>query len=122
MTQKTPTIKKQMLEVMIEYTETFLIPLLDDRFDTFRNEFRHELKEEIGSLRHELKEEIGSLRHELKDYVDKKLADQTSDIFRRLDRRDQKNIKFKQKVVTVFKDNDLASSKDLTYLVGLANA
>ena len=111
MTQKTHTIKKQMLEVMIEYTETFLIPLLDDRFDTFRNEFRLELKEEIGSL-----------RHELKDYVDKKLADQTSDIFRRLDRRDQKNIKFKQKVVTVFKDNDLASSKDLTYLVGLANA
>lgn len=126
MKQKTATTEPKMMDVLIEYTETFLMPLLDERFGAVRQEFkaeigqlRQELRSETSLLRKEFKGELGLFRHELKDYIDTKLADTTVDLVKRLDRR-EKAIKFERKVTSIFKENNIGTKKDIAYLESLA--
>lgn len=53
---------------LIDYTESVLMPYLDERFK-------------------QVDLQIGAAKHELKDYVDRRLSETTSEIFLRLDRR-----------------------------------
>ena len=76
-------VKEQMMETLLEYSNTFLIPQLDD----LRQELKKDMVELRNDLRIEFKSDIGGLKYELKSYVDDKLADQPAEIFDRMDRK-----------------------------------
>ena len=52
-------------------------------------------------------------------YVDEKLDYYTTDIFKRLDKKYQKEKQFKEKIVELFKKHKIGSSEDLAFLDGL---
>ncbi len=52
---------------------------MDEQFVLVRQEFKQEMKQEISQS-----------EHRVKSYIDDKLADSTSDIFHRLDRKYEK--------------------------------
>ncbi len=101
------------LGVLLEYTDEFLIP-----------RFADVVKEIVPSIIKELvppmiKEANGQLTHELKVYIDEKLADYSSDIFKRLDKKYEKEKQFKEKVVQLFKKHKIGSPEDVAFLEGL---
>ncbi len=99
-------LKPTFKEAMLEYTDEFLIPrfseMMDEKMDKRFNEFDIKLD--------------GKVTHELKAYIDQKLAEQTSDIFQRIDKKDKP---FKRKVVDVFVTSRLATDEEITFLQGL---
>lgn len=86
------------LDVLLEYTDTLLLP-------------------RIGDMMNEME---GRIKYELKSYMDDKFADQTSDIFSRLDKREGAHRTFKHKIVDIFKASNIGSPEDRAYLEGLA--
>jgi len=61
----------------------------------------------------------GKLEHNLKSYIDDKLAEYTSDIFKRLDKKYEKDQKFKNKVVELLRNHHIGTTEDIAYLEGL---
>ena len=59
-------VKEQMMETLLEYSNTFLIPQLDD----LRQELKKDMVELRNDLRIEFKSDIGRLKCEIKSYVD----------------------------------------------------
>ena len=100
-----PTHTKEELDkpfslgVLLEYTDEFLIP-------------------KIGEM---IKEGNADVKHELKSYIDDKLANYTSDIFKRLDKKYGKEKQFKTKVVELLRKHQIGTSEDLAYLEGLVD-
>ena len=84
MTQKTTPFKKQMFEVLVEYTETFLLPLLDNRFA-------------------EVKTDMAAMKYELKDYTDRKLADQKDYMHKRFNEQSTEIKKISSQVSEIVK-------------------
>jgi hypothetical protein len=125
MKKPTTTAEPKMMEVLIEYTETFLMPLLDERFGMIDKKFEavdsrfKSIDQGFVNMQQEFKVELGLFRHELKDYINTKLADTTADLIKRLDRR-EKAIKFERKVTSIFKENHIGTKKDIAYLESLA--
>lgn len=107
------------LGVLLEYTDGFLIPKISDLISESEKRVKSELR---GELRGDINSSEGRIKHELKEYIDDKLADYTSDIFRRLDKKYQKEKQFKEKVVELFKKHKIGSQTDLAYLEGLVSA
>jgi len=58
--------------------------------------------------------------HELKDYIDTKLADYTSDIFKRLEQRFQRDREFKHHVVKLLRKHRIGTAEEVAFLEGLA--
>lgn len=94
------------LGILFEFTDEVLLPRLSEVIDNRIDE--------------KLKPELTKLEHNLKSYIDDKLADYTSDIFKRLEKRDIKEKEFKRKVVELFKRHDIGTTEDLAFLDGLA--
>ena len=90
--------KPVTLGALLEYTDEFLIP-------------------KIGEV---IKEEIGASEHRLKSYIDDKLADYTSDIFKRLDKKYAQDKQFKVKVVGLLRTHKIGTAEEIAYLEGLA--
>jgi hypothetical protein len=89
--------KPVTLGVLLEFTNDFLIPAMSDM----------------------VKSANAEQEYNLKVYVDGKLADYTSDIFKRLDKKYQTDKNFKEKVVEILKRNNMASSEEIAFLEGL---
>ncbi|MBU2542853.1 hypothetical protein KJ785_04825 [Patescibacteria group bacterium] len=70
----------------------------------------------IGDL---IRTENKTMEHRLKSYIDDKLADYTSDIFKRLEKHNIKEKEFKTKIVEIMRRNNLASGEELSFLEGL---
>jgi len=102
--------KPVTLGVLLEYTDEFLIPkiceIMDDKLKVERNETK-------GAM--------AKLEHNLKSYIDDKLGEYTSDIFRRLDKKYQKDRQFKVKVVELFKKHNIGTKEDLAFLEGVVS-
>lgn len=66
-----------------------------------------------------VEQRISEVNHDLKVYIDDKLADYTSDIFRRLDKKYKKDSEFKAKVVDLFSKHKIGTPEELAFLRGL---
>ncbi len=110
-TKKTDLNKTVTLGVLLEYTDEFLLPRIGEMFEDSEKRLKKYVNEENGQL-----------KHELKTYIDDKLADYTSDIFKRLDKKYQKDHAFKEKVVTLFKKHRIGSAEEIAFLEGLVTA
>ena len=87
---------------LLEYTDSFLLPRISEAISLV------------------VKDANAQLENKLKSYIDDKLADYTSDIFKRLEKKDIKEKEFKRKVVELFKRHDIGTTEDLAFLDGLA--
>lgn len=63
---------------------------------------------------------LNEINYDLKVYIDEKLADYTSDIFKRLDKKDRKDTQFKEKVVELFSKHKIGTPEERAFLKGLA--
>ena len=101
------------LGVLLEYTDTFLIPKIGEPINDSEERIKKELKGEI-------KEANAALEHRLKTYIDHKLSDYSVEIFKRLDERYRKEKQFKQKVVELLRKHGIGSPEEVSFLDGLA--
>jgi hypothetical protein len=106
--------KPVTLGVLLEYTDEFLIPKMYEMTQEMIQD------EHIGMVKI-LKEEIAKSTHEIKSYMDDKLGEYTSDIFKRLDKKYQKDRQFKAKVVELFKKHNIGTKEDLAFLEGVVS-
>lgn len=97
---------------LLEYTDEFLVPKISELIKESETRIGEKISKCVSA-------ESGALKHELKEYIDKKLDYYTTDIFRRLDKKYQKEKQFKEKVVELFKKYKIGSATDLAYLEGL---
>lgn len=110
--------KPVTLGLLMEYTDEILVP-------TIVNIFREEIKpieKRLDGLDGRIKaveDRMNRVEYNLKDYIDKKMADYTSDIFKRLDKKYQKDFQFKKKVVELFKKHNIGNGEELAFLEGL---
>lgn len=93
--------KNITLGVLLEYTDEFLLPRMEER------------------VREVVKEEIGQSEYRMKDYIDRKLTDHTTELFKKLEQKFQTERQFKERVVDIFKRNNLATAEDIAFLDGL---
>lgn len=95
------------LGVLLEYTDEVLLPRMEEMVNTVVNEVTQK--------------KTGQLEYNLKVYIDEKLANYTSDIFKRLEKRDINDKHFKVKVVELFKKHHIGSEKELAFLEGMVS-
>ncbi|MBI5728790.1 MAG: hypothetical protein HY983_00900 [Candidatus Magasanikbacteria bacterium] len=123
---KKRTYKKDELEqpvtlgVLLEYTDSFLMPkmvdIMDERFAKVNERF-----DKMDERFKETDNKIARNEYNLKVYIDEKLANYTSDIFKRLEKKQEKETAFKKKVVDLFKKHHIGSSEELAFLEGLVS-
>ncbi len=116
--RKSELDKPVTLGVLLEYTDDFLIPKISDIMD---EKFKSR-DEKINNLENGLKNldnKVSKFEYNLKVYIDEKLSDYTSDIFKRLEKKQQKDSQFKEKVVELFKKHHIGSPEELAFLHGL---
>ena len=106
--------KPVTLGVLLEYTDEFLMPkIVEITKDT--------ISEELGKFKDYTDRRFGKLENNLKSYIDDKLGEYTSDIFKRLDKKYQKDRQFKVKVVELFKKHNIGTREDLAFLEGIVS-
>ncbi len=111
MKNNSPATKEEMKDLLVEFANDFLIPAMSDMMDG-----------KIDGLRTEMKSENVKLEHNLKTYIDRKLSDYTTDIFKRLEKESQKDKDYKQKVIEILKKNKIGTGEDIAFLQGFVNA
>lgn len=87
--------------MLLEYTDDFLIPSISDIVDE------------------KLSQQKTEMVYELKSYISDKLAEYTSDIFKRLEKREQRDRDFKKKLLALLREHDIGKPEELAYLEGL---
>lgn len=83
--------------VLVEYTGEFLVPKI----------------EEI------VNDAIGKSENRMMSYIDRQLTDHITDLFKRLEQKFQSERQFKERVLDIFKRNNLATAEDIAFLEGL---
>lgn len=106
--------KPVTLGVLLEYTDEFLIPKMVEITKEI-------ISEELCEFKKHTDGRFGKLENELKSYIDDKLGEYTSDIFKRLDKKYQKDRQFKAKVVELFKKHNIGTKEDLAFLEGVVS-
>lgn len=109
--------KPVTLGLLLEYTDDFLLPKISDIMDEKIQ--KNNVKFEYNF--NKLERNFSKLEYNLKSYIDDKLADYTSDIFKRLDKKYQHDKKFKEKIVELLKKHHIGTEVDLAYLEGLVS-
>ena len=104
--------KPVTMGLLLEYTDDFLLPKMADIIDD-------RLGKTEDTLNKTIDQKNAQLEFHLKEYIDNKLADYTSDIFKRLDKKHQQEKDFKQKVVEIFKKHRIGSAEEIAFLEGL---
>ena len=104
--KKTDLNQPVTLGLLLEYTDDFLLPKM--------TEIVHDTVNDIVDKKN------AQLEYKLKTYIDDKLAEYTSDIFKRLDKKYHKDQEFQQGVVALLKKHHIGSPEEIAYLEGLA--
>lgn len=112
--QITTAIKPVITEAICEFADEFLIPRMDEMI----KESEGRLNERIDNLG----KRVAKLEYDLKSYIDDRMADYTSDIFKRLEKRYALDRKYKEKVLELVKRNNLGTSEEIAYLEGIVEA
>ncbi len=110
------------LGVLLEYTDEFLLPKIDEMFKESEQRMDgklNKLAEKFNMLDKKIDTVTGKLQHDLLVAMDEKFADYTSDIFKRLDKKYKRDKEFKEKVVALFKQHNIGTSEDIAFLQGL---
>jgi hypothetical protein len=105
---------------LAEFTEEVLLPAVERIVD-------YKLEEKLESkLEEKLNAKFGEFRYELKSYIDDKLADAKGEIIASqkeiivaIKGEKEKDVKFKEDVVDVFKSNSLADHKKIEQMEAL---
>lgn len=92
------------LGLLLQYTDEFLIPTMSDLIDQ--------------KLDEKFKVNNAQLEHNLKSYIDDKLADQLSEIFKRWDKAYEREKDFKRKLIELFKKHNIGDGEDWAFLEG----
>ncbi len=103
------------LGVLLQFTEEVLMPSIGKMF----NDFEIKMDKKMDA---KLKTSFAKHTYEMKSYFDDKLADSTSDIFKRLDKKYEKDKQFKSRVVDVFRRSNIGTVEDIAYLQGMLDA
>ncbi len=111
--------KPATVGLMLTFTDEVLIPRFDDMIDEKMNKKFAEQDKRIDAKFAEQDKKISRVEYNIKEYIDKKMADYTSDIFKRLEKREHKEGQFKKMVVELFKTHHIGSSEQVAFLEGL---
>jgi len=117
--------KPVTLEVLLDYTDSFLLPKLSDIIsDQIHDEFGNIISTKIqGEIRPLIQEEVRPVisehEYKIKSYIEDKLADYHSDIFKRLDRKETTEREFKMKIVELLKKHNIGTGEDIAFLEGV---
>ena len=68
------------------------------------------------------KSDLGKSNHDLKAYIDRKMAEYHSDVFKRMEKEFQEDRQFQKKVIELFQAHQIGTAEDLAYLKGLAKS
>ncbi|MFH1947177.1 MAG: hypothetical protein ABIJ23_03420 [Candidatus Magasanikbacteria bacterium] len=104
--------KNITLGVLLEYTDEFLIPKMDELITERLKTSNTEMEEKIRRYNAEME-------NKLKTFIDRRLSDYVTDIFKKLEKHDIKEKEFKAKIVEIMRRNNLASGEELSFLEGL---
>lgn len=69
-----------------------------------------------------IQQTVAASEYRIKEYVDKKLENHTAELFKRLDKRYEKEKQFRRKVVELFKRHNIGTAEDLAFLDGIVSA
>lgn len=90
--------KPVTMGILLEYTDSFLLPKMDEM----------------------LKVNSATLENNLKDYIDRKFSDHQTVLFKKMDEERKRDVQFKEKVIEIFRRQKIGSAEDIAYLEGLA--
>jgi hypothetical protein len=113
--------KPVTLGLLLEFTDEFLLPRMADLFAS-KNDFK-KLEGKVNKLGEEVKqlgEKVNRFEYNLKVYIDEKMTDYTSDIFKRLEKKYQQDLHFKQKIVALLKKHKIGSLEEISFLEGFS--
>ena len=68
------------------------------------------------------KSDLGKLNHDLKAYIDRKMAEYHSDVFKRMEKEFQEGRHFQKKVIELLRAHEIGTNEDWAYLEGLAKS
>ena len=98
--------------VLLESYDHFLIPAMSDMMDD-------KIKASEGRMDQKLKESNAGLENRLKSYIDDKLGEYTSEIFKRLEKTFQKDTAFKSKLIQLLRTHNIGTSEEIAFLEGM---
>lgn len=110
--------KPVTLGVLFEFTEEILLPRIEEIVKKVSG-----LEKRMDGLEGKmegLEEKMGTMEYNLKAYIDKKFDEYITDLFNRLNRKEQKEKQFKEKVVDLLKRHGIGTVEELAFLEGLA--
>lgn len=101
--------KPVTLGTLFEFTEQVLLPQIETTVE-------RAIIENVDKI---VSGKTAGLEYNLKEYIDKKFDDHSTELFKRLERKEQKEKQFKEKVVDLFKRHNIGTPEDLAFLDGL---
>tara|TARA_Y100000031_G_C8209611_1_gene380264 strand:- start:110 stop:427 length:318 start_codon:yes stop_codon:yes gene_type:complete len=90
-------------------------------FSTSVDEQFSDIKSEMVT-KDELDSRLGKSNHDLKVYIDRKMAEYHSDVFKRMEKEFQEDRHFHKKVIELLRAHDIGTTEDWAYLEGLAKS
>lgn len=84
------------------------------------NTFSTHVDKRFEDMSLDTKKDLGKLNHDLKDHIDRKISGYNTDLFKKLEKKYQLDKHYKNKIVELFKSNQIGTPEDLAYLEGLA--
>jgi len=94
---------------------------VDERFEEMATKKDLEqIRDDLGQMA--TKKDLSKLNHDLKTYIDRKMAEYHSDVFKRLEKKFQQDKHFQKKVIELFQAHNIGTSEDLAYLEGLSKS
>lgn len=100
--------KTVTLGVLLEYTDEFLMPKMQEMIDGSEQRMTNTINGAIAKS-----------ENRMMDYIDRRLTDHTAELFRKLEQKFQTERQFKDKVVELFKRHSIGTSEDIAFLDGL---
>ena len=108
--------KKQYMPDNIQVTTNDIMEFLQTNM-VMKSDFDERL-EQVDKRLENLEERVGSLENQMvtKDYLDNKLADLGAEIGRRINQQIEREIKFKQKLIQIFRSKSFIDEQELKQL------
>ena len=97
--------KKELVEVLGTFTETVLLPAVDNMLDS-----------RFGEYTRVVDNKFAKHTHEMKDYIDSKLSAQKGDIIAYIKGDRERDNQWKLKIIDILKRNKLAKPTELELL------
>lgn len=96
---------------------------VDEQFSDIRSNIT-DIRSDITDIRSEIatKKDLGRLNYSLKTYIEEKMGEYHSDVFKRMEKEFQEDRHFQKKVIELLRANNIGTTEDWAYLEGLAKS